>query len=108
MSKGYRTSWKVPEKVRLSEDYLEAGRAHAFGQAVHDRRTALGLSQTELADLAGMTQPGISRIELGGTVPTLPLLSKLARAMRSDLDIHIAPEEGDVTVTFTPHGTCAA
>jgi transcriptional regulator with XRE-family HTH domain len=52
-----------------------------------------------------MTQPGISRIELGGTTPTLPLLSRLAQAMESDLDIHLAPERGEVTVRFTPHRT---
>lgn len=49
-----------------------------------------------------MTQPGISRIELGGTTPTLPLLSRLAQAMESDLDIHVAPERGEVIVRFTP------
>jgi transcriptional regulator with XRE-family HTH domain len=52
-----------------------------------------------------MTQPGISRIELGGTTPTLPLLSRLAQAMESDLDIHVAPERGEVIVRFTPRRT---
>jgi hypothetical protein len=48
-----------------------------------------------------MTQPGISRIELGGTTPSLPLLSRLAEAMESDLDIHLAPERGEVIVRFS-------
>ncbi|MER7793569.1 helix-turn-helix transcriptional regulator [Streptomyces sp. NPDC097640] len=77
-----------------------------YGQRLADgvraRRRALGISQSELARRAGMTQPGISRIELGGTTPTLPLLSRLAQAMESDLDIHLAPEYGEVTVRFTP------
>jgi len=35
-------------------------RAFLIGQAVRDRRLALGLSQVELADRAGMTQPALS------------------------------------------------
>ncbi|WP_265737740.1 hypothetical protein [Actinacidiphila oryziradicis] len=38
----------------------------------------------------------------------LPLLSRLAQAMKSDLDIHLAPELGVVTVRFTPHRAKAA
>lgn len=77
--------------------------ARRLAEGVRDRRRELGISQTELARRAGMTQPGISRIELGGTTPTLPLLSRLARAMESDLDIHLAPERGEFTVRFIPH-----
>ena len=39
------------------EGYAEAHRALLIGQAVRERRLALGLSQTELAKRAGMTQP---------------------------------------------------
>ncbi|WP_127353857.1 helix-turn-helix domain-containing protein, partial [Actinacidiphila soli] len=63
------------------------------------------LSQHALARRAGVTQPGISRIELGGTTPALPLLSRLTRAMESDLDIHLAPERGEIVVRFTPRRT---
>ncbi|MFI9580984.1 helix-turn-helix domain-containing protein [Streptomyces sp. NPDC052236] len=79
--------------------------AHQLAKGVRERRRELGISQSELARRAGMTQPGISRIELGGTTPTLPLLSRLAGAMDSELDIHLAPEHGQVIVRFTSHGT---
>lgn len=51
----------------------------------------MGLSQTELAERCGMKQPQISRIEGGGTVPTIPLLRRLARALDADLTIELTP-----------------
>ncbi|MFJ7324793.1 helix-turn-helix domain-containing protein [Streptomyces cyaneofuscatus] len=57
----------------------------------YDRRTALGLSQAELAERCGMKQPQISRIEGGGTMPTIPLLRRLARALDADLTIELTP-----------------
>jgi len=79
--------------------------AQRLADGVRERRRQLGISQSELARRAGMTQPGISRIELGGTTPTLPLLSRLARAMESELDIHLAPERGEIVVRFMPRRT---
>lgn len=70
---------------------IEIRYALAFGQALYDRRTALGLSQTEVARRAKMSQPQISRIEGGDTVPTLPLLERLAEALESELEIHVVP-----------------
>lgn len=58
---------------------------------VYDRRTALGLSQAEPASRCGMQQPQISRIEGGGTVPTIPLLRRLAEALDAELTIGLAP-----------------
>jgi ribosome-binding protein aMBF1 (putative translation factor) len=80
--------------------------AFDLGQAVHDRRTALGLSQSELAAHAGMTQPQISKLELGGTVPTLPLLARLAKAL--DTTLNIAIDDDATAITFTPHQADAA
>lgn len=81
--------------------HVDARLAGDLGQAVHDRRTELGLSQTELAERAGMTQPQVSRMEGGDTVPTLPLLRRLAKALDGTLKLSI--DEGDSHVTFTPH-----
>ena len=70
--------------------YAEAQRAFLIGQAVRERRLALGLSQTELAVRAGMTQPALSRLEAGGVIPTIPLLDRISgspgrRSHRPDL-----------------------
>jgi ribosome-binding protein aMBF1 (putative translation factor) len=73
------------------QGYAEARRAFLIGQAVRERRLALGLSQTELATRAGMTQPALSRLEAGGVVPTIPLLERISRALDAELIVDIAP-----------------
>jgi transcriptional regulator with XRE-family HTH domain len=62
-----------------------------LGQLVYDRRVALGLSQTELAERAGMTQPQVSRLETGGGNITVASLRRLAAALDADLTIGFAP-----------------
>jgi transcriptional regulator with XRE-family HTH domain len=71
--------------------YEEARASLMLGQMVHDRRVELGLTQAELADRAGMTQPQLSRLESGGATPTVPLLARLAAALNADLDIAFRP-----------------
>ena len=73
------------------EGYAEAQRAFLIGQAVRERRLALGLSQTELASRAGMTQPALSRLEAGGVIPTIPLLERISSALDADLIVQISP-----------------
>jgi ribosome-binding protein aMBF1 (putative translation factor) len=73
------------------EGYAEAQQAFRIGQAVRERRLALGLSQTELARRAGMTQPALSRLEAGGVVPTIPLLERITAALDADLIVEISP-----------------
>ncbi len=73
------------------EGYVEAQRAFRIGQAVRERRLALGLSQTEVARRAGMTQPALSRLEAGGVIPTIPLLERITAALDADLIVEIAP-----------------
>ena len=77
--------------------YEEARASLLLGQMVYDRRTELGLTQSDLASRAGMTQPQLSRLEAGGATPTVPLLARLATALDAELDI-----------TFRPHSTLAA
>lgn len=85
-----------PEVERRRE---EISLAFDLGQAVYDRRVGLGLSQTELARRAGMTQPQVSKLELGGTVPTVPLLARLARAMEAVFRMELFGSS--IRVTFT-------
>jgi ribosome-binding protein aMBF1 (putative translation factor) len=73
------------------QGYAHARRAFLIGQAVRERRLALGLSQTELATRAGMTQPALSRLEAGGVVPTIPLLERISMALDAELIVDIAP-----------------
>jgi ribosome-binding protein aMBF1 (putative translation factor) len=73
------------------EGYAEAQRAFLLGQAVRERRLSLGLSQTELAARANMTQPALSRLEAGGVIPTIPLLDRISAALDADLIVQISP-----------------
>ena len=73
------------------EGYAEAQRAFLIGQAVRERRLALGLSQVELATRAATTQPALSRLEAGDVIPTIPLLDRISAALDADLIVHLAP-----------------
>lgn len=73
------------------EGYDEARRAFLIGQAVRERRLALGLSQTEVAAGAGMSQPALSRLEAGGAAPTIPVFERIAAALGAELIVTIAP-----------------
>ncbi|MFJ9715964.1 helix-turn-helix domain-containing protein [Streptomyces sp. NPDC101213] len=94
------TRWDITDADRAREGYQEARRAYLFGKAVRDRRTSLGLTQTQLAARAGMTQAAVSRLEHGGSLPTIPLLERLATALDATLHLDIAPNS-DLSVTFT-------
>ncbi|MGW4343638.1 helix-turn-helix domain-containing protein [Streptomyces sp. NPDC004690] len=95
------TCGDLSDADRAREGYQEARRAYLFGKAVRDRRTALGMTQSRLAARAGMTQAAVSRLEHGGSTPTIPLLERLAAALDSTLHLDIAPDS-DLSVAFTP------
>ncbi|HZC52178.1 MAG TPA: helix-turn-helix transcriptional regulator [Mycobacterium sp.] len=79
------------DSAEYRDGYEEARRAFLIGQAVRERRLELGLSQTEVANRAGMTQPALSRLEAGGAVPTIPVLERLAAALNADLIVTLTP-----------------
>ncbi|ASF12026.1 putative Xre family DNA-binding protein [Nocardia brasiliensis NBRC 14402] len=58
-----------------------------LGAAVRERREELGLTQAELAARAGSKQPAIARFEAGGTMPTIPMLERLAEALYLRLNV---------------------
>jgi DNA-binding XRE family transcriptional regulator len=92
---GQRSFEEIARQRRDRDGYragfAEAERAFLIGQAIRERRLALGLTQAELAKRAALTQPGLSRLEAGGVVPTIPLLERISAALEADLIVEIAP-----------------
>lgn len=89
-----RTDWEALRERRMAEpgaaEAYEAARlAYELGQSVRTLREAKGWSQTELADRTGMTQSAVARFEGGGTIPTLPVLERLARALEVELVVQL-------------------
>jgi transcriptional regulator with XRE-family HTH domain len=65
--------------------------SYDYGGSPHVGLSMDGWSQAELASAAGMTQSAVARFEAGGTVPTLPVLGRIARALDADLTVRVAP-----------------
>ncbi|MGC0420763.1 helix-turn-helix domain-containing protein [Embleya sp. AB8] len=108
--------WKTRRERELAEGFTEAdGVAEARreirlsmapAKAVFEGRTELGLTRDEPADRAGLGKVQISGIEGSDTVPTLPLLAKLARALDSSGNIALGNE--DTRIKLIAHHTDAA
>lgn len=77
----------------VAEAYEQARMRFELAEAVRGRREELGWSQRQLAERAGMTQPGVARFEAGGTTPTIPVLERLARALGLRLTVALGPDE---------------
>ena len=80
------------ERPGVAEAYEAARMRFELAEVVRARREELGWSQRQLAERAGMTQPGVARFEAGGTTPTLPLLERLAVALGLRLNVSLEPE----------------
>ena len=75
------TSHSTWARRRREGDVYRATRvAIDLAQKLHDARTAAGLSQKQLAELAGVRQGTISNIEQAEALPTLETLAKLTDA----------------------------
>lgn len=76
-------------RARLSPESASAAGALAqtydIAMQIIERRKNLGFTQSELADLCGMDQGDLSRIERGSTSPTARTLQRIADALQSDL-----------------------
>ncbi|MGH9117130.1 MAG: helix-turn-helix domain-containing protein [Acidimicrobiales bacterium] len=60
-----------------------------LGSTIRSMRLAASLSQRELGERTGFSQPAIARLEAGRQVPTLVTLQRLASAFDSDLVVRI-------------------
>jgi transcriptional regulator with XRE-family HTH domain len=71
-----------------------------LGDRIRQWRLARGMNQQQLADVCGMTQSGLYRVETGQTNPQLATLQRIASALhcsvrdlvcgKSELKVHLA------------------
>lgn len=57
----------------------------ALATNIRERRQAAGLSQEALAELTGLSQTWISRLETGDGNPTIETLTRVAKAFEINL-----------------------
>lgn len=75
--------------------YASAALAREFASLAYELRTRAGLTQTELARRMGTTQSSIARIENSGSLPTIEMVSRLARATGASVHLS-APGVADI------------
>ncbi len=82
----------IPPSVQPPERELP----YQIAQNVFDLRTEQGLSQADLAARAGTKQPRISVLErASGSLPTLPLLLRVAEALGARLVVRLEKKTGE-------------
>jgi transcriptional regulator with XRE-family HTH domain len=81
------------DRPGVAEAYEQTRLRFELAEAVRTRRVELGWSQRQLAERAGMTQPGVARFEAGGTTPTIPVLERLAGALGLRLTVALGPDQ---------------
>jgi transcriptional regulator with XRE-family HTH domain len=104
------SAWKNRSQRLANEPehpaYTEARWDAQLGEMVYNRRKELELSQTVVAERAGMSQGNLSRIEAGGGVPTIGVLQRLANALDTELVVefgsHDKREEVEPVTDSTP------
>lgn len=65
---------------------MERELAKKIGEAARRARKALGITQEDAADRIGISLEFYSRIERGGTLPSVPTLLRMANALAASAD----------------------
>lgn len=77
--------------IRLTHIYYDVGMEG--GILVKEARKRAGLTQRQLAELAGLTQPTIARIEKGVSDPGLATVERLVRACGLEVRVRLVEAE---------------
>lgn len=91
-----RRSWASIKRAKGASDvrrngYREAKEAFEFAERIREARQRLGLTQLELANKIGSTQPAMARLEAGGVTPNLDTPSRIASALGLELVVALRP-----------------
>jgi len=74
---------KNPKVVILNKDL-----AFNIGNMIIEARVSRGMTQKELAKKISTKQPSIARLERGESMPSLSLLDKVAKALKTNLSVY--------------------
>lgn len=61
----------------------------ALGKAIRERRTSLGMTQPELAELAGISKNTLYKMERGVSNPTVSVLVKVADVLGMEVKVEV-------------------
>jgi transcriptional regulator with XRE-family HTH domain len=67
-----------------------------FAHAILELRSAMGLTQRELAAKAGLHQPEIARIESGRSTPTWATVSRIFSSVGATVEVRVKDQDGKV------------
>ena len=82
------------EKKQLRDPKFQAAaREQEPAYQIARLRILRGLTQKQLADLAGTQQPSIARLESGKAEPDLPFLRQIANALGARVEVRIVAEK---------------
>lgn len=71
----------------VKAEYIALGPEYGVVKTIITERIKRGWSQTDLAEAIGSRQPVISRLERGGSNPSLQTLQKIAKALDLSLKV---------------------
>ena len=94
MSPLAKTTFQDWEDEQLQKpDFVEAVQSTELGYQITRLRLQRGLTQAQLAELAGIRQISITRLENGQSQPSLSLLQRVAYALQARVEINLVPLE---------------
>lgn len=73
----------------------------SFGNKIFDLRTSFKLSQSQLAEMVGVTNKAVSKWENGKSKPTTNVIRKLAAVFHTDIDDLLMAREGEADMKIT-------
>lgn len=92
---------ELMKRPEFREEYYYHRHMEKIGERIEKARAIAGITQEELAQKLKTSQPNISRIESGSQIPSLKMLYRIARALKTDL---ILPSFGNLQTVEVKRG----
>lgn len=93
---------KLTEHKKLSDpsgaksEALKHDLAYQVAKLIEEARIMKGITQKQIAQMMGSTQPSIARVEGGSVLPSLTFLDKMAKSLGTYVIVSFAFMSGDV------------